>query len=146
MIQNSIICIEANKIINETEKFVENIKTRKEIFKYNILFSVNFLMKDGTIINEKNDNFHWILKYKLERIFKKSLAEDTIKITVRHKSTRDRKRDHADYFVCVEDDRINGSNLKTFIFEEIKKFDKCDTIFEFQRTQFGFCGMVGIDD
>jgi hypothetical protein len=76
---------------------------------------------------------------------KEELTEDTIKITVRVRGVRDKEREKASHFVCVEDERINGSNLKTFIFEEIKKFDKCDTLFEFQRTTLGFCGMVGIN-
>jgi hypothetical protein len=46
-------------------------------------------------------------------------------------------------FVCVEDEKINSTNIKEYIFEEIKKFEDCNALYEFQRTQFGFCGVVG---
>lgn len=49
-------------------------------------------------------------------------------------------------FVCVEDPNINGSNIKEYIFKEILKYKDCNTFSEFQRTPFGFCGIVTFYD
>jgi len=49
-------------------------------------------------------------------------------------------------FICIEDKEINGQNIKEYIFKEILKYKNCNTLFEFQRTQFGFCGVVGFTE
>ena len=61
------IIAETNKKIKEVEDFVAKMKSRKEIFKNGILHSVEFTMKDGSIIIEPNEVYDYLLELKQER-------------------------------------------------------------------------------
>jgi hypothetical protein len=72
----------------------------------------------------------------------KELTIENISITTMAIKVGTRGEFNAPYFVCVEDPNINGSNIKEYVLEELKKFDNRNTLSEFQRTPFGFCGVA----
>ncbi|RLA83323.1 MAG: hypothetical protein DRG78_04670 [Epsilonproteobacteria bacterium] len=73
---------------------------------------------------------------------KEELTIETIRITKIVAKVTNMREANASFFVCVEDSNINGTNIKEYVLEELKKFENCNTLSEFQRTPFGFCGMA----
>jgi len=71
---------------------------------------------------------------------KAELTVDNMMITT--SSPKSTTETAAKYFICVEDANINGTNIKEYILEELKKHENCNTLCQFRRTPFGFTGIA----